>query len=139
MKAKRVVAAIVVGGAIVVGIGVTVATARIASNTFGDTVTISRNGLNADATLIFGCTDGERYRVVVTLTQRSTAAWGRAGRITGDCTGTEQSIPVRLVARGDQRFDEGTGEICGFARSSLDGIRTDVHQWCRAEGVTIQK
>ncbi len=138
MKATRLAAAIGVG-AIVVGVGVTVATARISSNTFGDTVTISRNGLNADATLIFGCTEGERYRVVVTLTQRSTAAWARTGRIAGACTGDEQRIPVRLEARGDHRFAEGTGEICGLARTILDDTRTDVHQWCRAGGVTIQQ
>ncbi len=93
-------------------------------------------GAHVLATGIVACDAGERLRLELTVTQRTTGAIAR-GTTRGVCTGEVQEWPVRLERRGRARFVAGAVNGCALAVTSLRGKPTDAEQWCRADAITL--
>jgi hypothetical protein len=46
---------------------------------------------------------------------------------------------VRLQRRGSAEFVPGAAVACALAVTSVHGTPTDAHQWCRADGITLNE
>ncbi len=108
----------------------------VQTNTIAPTAALK--GAHVLATGIVACDAGERLKLQLTVTQRATGAVAR-GSTRGVCTGEVQEWPVRLQRRGPAKFAAGAAAACALAVTSLHGKPTDAHQWCRADGITLNE
>lgn len=111
---------------------------------------ISHGGRFVEVDARIECTEGERVSVEVILSQGSEEfeeldpdfpnALGR-GHAFANCDGEGalQSIPVRVVAHGRERFVEGPATGTGIAVTTYRGQRTDVRQWQPDAGVELHE
>lgn len=90
--------------------------AGIYLNTVDEVAAIHGNGHQVSATVIIGCTRGERVRFQVTVTQDDTIGVGRgAGRCTGAAAGQRFDVTV-AGTRGDT-FLPGDAVVSAWAET----------------------
>ena len=102
--------------------------ARYAANTIDPVAIVSDDGRQIIATGPFECTQGERYHLRLTVTQRSTGAVAE-GRTLDTCTGGAQQWEVEASIRGKETFEEGAATAVAVGRTTDRGETTDAHQW----------
>ena len=72
------------------------------------------------------CTQGEQFRVRVTLTQSATGAYAE-GHTQAFCTGEKQIFTLLAVARGATSFETGAARAEAVATTYSHGTPTDTH------------
>ena len=107
---------------------VPIAFARIVSNTIDDTATIRPNGRHVLVSGPVSCTAGETLDLRVTVTQRTTGAFGE-GQTRLRCTGTDLHWFVEASTRGGESFEEGPATVTAIGITTSRGSSTDAHQW----------
>lgn len=105
-----------------------VAFAKISMNTIDPVAVVSDDGRHLFVTGPVECTVGERSRLRVTVSQRSTGAVAE-GRTFDTCTGGAQQWEVEASILGKARFEEGPATAVAIAVTSDRGEATDAHQW----------
>ncbi len=103
--------------------------ARLAANTIDSQAVVTANGRHLIVTgPIQGTVAGEKSRIKVTVTQRSTGAVA-VGSTALDLTGAGQHWQVRATKQGKATFQPGPATVVAMARTTSGGITTDAHQW----------
>jgi len=115
--------------AILVGfLATSVTFAKVARNTIDPVAVVSQDGRHLFVTGPVECTAGERSRLRVTVSQRSTGAVAE-GRTFDTCTGGAQQWEVEASILGKVKFEEGPATAVAIAVTSDRGRATDAHQW----------
>jgi len=102
--------------------------ARVARNTIDPVAVVSQDGRHLFVTGPVECTPGERSRLRVTVSQRSTGAVAE-GRTFETCTGSAQQWEVEASILGKAKFEEGPATAVAIAVTSDRDSATDAHQW----------
>ncbi|HXH13645.1 MAG TPA: hypothetical protein VNP04_28215 [Alphaproteobacteria bacterium] len=82
------------------------------------------------------CTEGELFRIQVTVTQLAAETDGESdgalaeGSTQGFCTGDVQTWTVEARARASTVFDLGPVRACALATTQGGGPINDAFQWC---------
>ena len=80
------------------------------------------------------CTQGELFRVRVTVNQVATDDSDGAlaeGYTHGVCTGEIQDVVVTARTRASTVFEQGDVRVCALATTRLHGPINDAFQWCK--------
>lgn len=100
-------------------------------NTVGDTAEITADRHGLDATVVIGCTEGERLRFQLTVTQGDTVGVARgAGRCAGDPDG--QVYEVTVVGTHGGTFEPGPAEAEAWAETRHGQHTHPRHTWTKS-------
>lgn len=91
---------------------------------FEDAYPIYTNGRQVAVSATGACEAGQQLRLHITVTQEAMGAHGE-GRAVAFCTGEEQTVDVRVMARGPDGFVAGPAHIAGSATTRERGKVTD--------------
>ena len=112
------------------------ASAGVSFNTIDREATLDAGGHVVDATGPIRCSQLERARIRVTVSQRATGAVAE-GRWRGRCRRTTRTWTARrFVQRGAAIFEAGTAQACALAVTRTAERATDAKQWCRTIELT---
>ena len=107
------------------------ASAGVVLNTIDREATVDAGGHVVEVTGPIRCSQVERARTRVTVSQRTTGAVAE-GRWRGLCRRiTRTWTAKRLVPQGSAFFQAGTAHACALVVTRRAGRATDAKQWCR--------
>lgn len=99
-------------------------------NTIGEDATIVGAGHQAQVTVVIACTEGERVRFHVTLTDGDGTTG--TGQGAARCTGERETYSVTVAATGGDVFDPGPATAEAWAETRLGQHTHPRHAWEKA-------
>jgi hypothetical protein len=104
--------------------------ASMTVNTIDPTATITPNGRHLLVSGPIQCTEGEKVRIEVSVTQSSTGAVGK-GVWQSLCTAEVQQWSLKAATQGKNTFEEGSAHASAVGTTRERGKVTDARGWSR--------